>query len=243
VSASTSIPTRKVLLIYVLCVAIDCRSAAAHSFGLQPLNDVIAAATTDNNCASQLSTNKLVAMMLSVTWWEVTGADASEAPAPMTLSRWDTGWPGLFFNSDIATPYRRSFWHPGIGMWQLDDIGLGTDLSYGRFDTYYSSITVADFMSRRYCAVNGNVDMVFYPTWFACANGNCLTTFNRLYDAANISTQPERLIVSGEPRSGLALWVAGRAFSAISSIRVARRVTLGGRRTLMAMSIPMGQRH
>jgi hypothetical protein len=99
------------------------------------------------------------------------------------MGRYDDGT-NLYYQGDVYGSYRRAFWHPGIGAWQLDDGGLGTSMSYGRFDTYYSSNQVADVMSSRYCGSGGDLSYVFAP-WVACgSNGsNCSQiTLPKIYD-------------------------------------------------------------
>lgn len=137
-----------------------------------------------------LPTEKLVAYMLSPTWWEVTGADSSRTPSPMTLSRGDYDVdfypPG---QAGTTAPYRRAFWHPGIGAWQFDDVSVGTNLSYEKFNTLSTAQKIAALMSSSYCN-NPTAYSVFGP-WCACAStgvcdapdrSRCELTFNKLYN-------------------------------------------------------------
>jgi hypothetical protein len=58
---------------------------------------------------------------------------------------------------------------------------MGKDMSYGRFDTYYSSDQVADVISSTYCQSNGDLRKVFAP-WVACNGGGCQHTFELIYN-------------------------------------------------------------
>ncbi len=180
----------------MLIISLATNVAAVHEFGNAPLQDVLNASAKYTQYpygCSTLTTNKLAALVLSPTWWEVTGANATYAPSPMTMGRYDFNttnlyYPDLFYQSNVYGSNRRAFWHPGIGAWQLDDGGLGTSMSYGRFDTYYSSSQVADTMSSRYCNNSGALKYVFAP-WVACGTDgiNCQNTFNKIYDSSSDS--------------------------------------------------------
>ena len=99
-------------------------ASAARSFGDHPLSDVLHWAAQERRCG--LTTNKLAALMLAPTYPE-TGAPASRAPSPMTLSRWDNQ-AGLHSFRTVAGQ-RKAFWHPGVGLWQFDSAGLGAPFS------------------------------------------------------------------------------------------------------------------
>lgn len=45
----------------------------------------------------------------------------------MTMSRGDRDL--NLYSFDTRDWQERAFWHPGVGMWQLDDIGLGAFMS------------------------------------------------------------------------------------------------------------------
>lgn len=142
-------------------------------------------------CSDRLSANRLIAYMLSPTWWEVAGQSSLLTPSPMVLSRGDNDTdqypPGQSGSSALN---RQAFWHPGIGMWQLDerDDDLGRGMSTGKFNSRESAIQVAIKMSKLYCQVP-TAYSVFGP-WCACgSDGTCIapdrnhceTTFNALY--------------------------------------------------------------
>jgi hypothetical protein len=113
-----------------LLVALQPADARAYRFGTTPLNDVLywSGQTTKR---SGRTTNELAAMVLAPTWPK-TGAGSSYTPSPMTLSRWDYASDRLWEGGDHRTAYPRSFFHPGVGMWQLDSAGLGDPPSIGR---------------------------------------------------------------------------------------------------------------
>lgn len=152
-------------------------------FGSDPLADVLMAAQQNNRCTSLLSTDRLAAMVLSVTWPELTDGATSLTPSPMTLSRADTAV-GLFYQGLKDGPYRRAFWHPGIGVWQMDDFGIGKNLTSGKFNTAESSAVAADEISRRFCNTGGNFRAAV-SFWNACtkvaAPGPCEQIYAQLF--------------------------------------------------------------
>ena len=102
-------------------------AAAGRTFGDDPLDDVLHWAAEERRCG--LTTNKLAALMLAPTYPE-TGTPTGQAPAPMTLSRWDNQ-AGLHSFATVAGQ-PRAFWHPGVGMWQFDSAGLGAPFTAAR---------------------------------------------------------------------------------------------------------------
>jgi len=163
-------------------LAVGVPTAGAHYFGSTPKNDVVSAATNYNNCSSKLTTNKLAGLMLSIPWHEVTGRNVSLTPSPMTMGRADND-ADLYYNRNTSGSTRRAFWHPGIGVWQLDDAGMGSRGSFGKFDTYNAAIIVAQHISSRYCS-NSSLSSVFAP-WVACNGGYCATTFSQVYSPSS----------------------------------------------------------
>ena len=147
--------------------------AQEYNFGTFPLQDVRAAAAaryaTPNHSTCDLSIEKLVAYMLVPAWWEVEGGDTSESPSPMTLSRGDD-WPALYppGHSTPGSRFRRAFWHPGIGAWQIDDSGLGNRMSYEKFNTLDSATKVAETIATAYCADPRPLNV--FRRWFGCAD-------------------------------------------------------------------------
>jgi hypothetical protein len=82
----------------------------------------------------------------------------------MTLSRFDE-WTGTFATTnnrdanyglyafrDPSTPYKRAYWHPGIGIWQYDTAGVGAPFTaIERIDVSIVAADVTAGMASRYC--------------------------------------------------------------------------------------------
>ncbi|WP_421119491.1 FG-GAP repeat domain-containing protein [Aquihabitans daechungensis] len=140
------------------------RAASTRYFGRGPWAAIERAAeSVGGPCA--ISTNGKVAMAVSPVFKESgAGTSAATVPAPMTLSRYDE-WTGVldgttnrnanyglyaFRNPD--TPYKRAFWHPGIGIWQYDSAGVGAPFTaVERMDVSIVARDVVAGMSARYC--------------------------------------------------------------------------------------------
>jgi hypothetical protein len=156
--------------------------ASAHSFGSTPLDDVVEEAGNATRCTG-LTRNELAAMMLAPTWPE-TGAGNS-APSPMTLSRSDTDIDLYSFGT--VDNQQRAFWHPGVGMWQLDDAGLGAFMPANqRINTLTAARKVAETMASRYCKSSGspqNRREAAWAQWFACGSGVCEDLYREHYCA------------------------------------------------------------
>ena len=154
--------------------------AQARSWGDDPLDEVFAAADAVDRCG--LNRNQFVAAMLAPSWPE-TGADTT-APSPMTMSRWDDQG-GLFAFGNASTPYRRAFWHPGVGLWQFDSAGLGAPFTASqRVDMRVIATVMAREISARYCRATGDpaerLQYAWTP-WVGCRNGRCLFIFAEIY--------------------------------------------------------------
>jgi hypothetical protein len=99
------------------------------------------------------------------------------------MSRNDMQTPLYSFGTVADQP--RAFWHPGIGMWQLDDAGLGSNLTVNqRVNASTSANKAADTMASRYCGSSGTAaqrrDYAWSP-WFACNDGSCETVYQGIY--------------------------------------------------------------
>lgn len=168
----------------VALLSVSLPAAAARSFGATPFNDVIAAANSQTKC-SGLSNNMLAAMMLSVTWPE-TGAGTG-TPSPMTLSRLDTGQ-SLYSFGTYATD-ERAFYHPGIGVFQLDQGGLGTNLmAWQAIRVSDASAVVALEMKNGYCTAAGTgaqKRVKAWAKWAACGAGSCETIYQEIYNSTS----------------------------------------------------------
>lgn len=166
-------------------------AAATRAFGSEPIDDVLHWANQYARCG--LTGNKLAALMVVPTLTE-SGAytTPTQAPSPMTLSRWDTN-STLWAFGNKSTPYQKAFWHPGVGMWQFDSAG-GWNLSAATaINTWTSSKQAAEVMSGRYCASTATTDLAkiryAWGPWYACAASNettCLGLFNEIFDGKDI---------------------------------------------------------
>jgi hypothetical protein len=174
-----------VLLAVLFYVSTEAgKTALAHDFGDRPLDDVLYWARQVNKC-SGLSTHRLAAMMLAPTWPETVGG--STAPSPMTMSRADIQ--RNLFSFSNPSGRKRAFWHPGIGMWQLDSAGMGANLAiHRRMNTYSSARRVARAISTRYCNSSGTPRQrraAAWAPWFACSGGRCEALFQEHYCAGS----------------------------------------------------------
>ena len=166
-------------------------AAATRAFGSQPIDDVLHWANQYARCG--LTGNKLAALMVVPTFTE-SGAytTPTQAPSPMTLSRWDTA-SALWAFGNKATAYQRAFWHPGVGMWQFDSAG-GWNLSAATaINSWTSAEQAAKVMSSRYCASTSTTDLgkirYAWGPWYACAASNevtCLGIYNEIFDGTDI---------------------------------------------------------
>ncbi len=155
--------------------------ASARSFGSNPYNDVITAATNTTKC-SGLTTSKLAAMVFAPTWPEAAGGSTS-APSPMTLGRGDAGL-GLY--SYDNTP--RAFWHAGIGAWQLDPAGLAAHMAaFQSINTSSASNKAAATMASTYCNTSGTAQQrraAAWGPWLACGSTTCENIYQAIYCSA-----------------------------------------------------------
>lgn len=192
--------TRSVTALLCCALSLFSTTAAAqpYVFGSEPLDDVLDASAQVGRCAD-LTANKLTALVLSPTWWEVGDANRQNTPSPMALARYENSTLNrsdlLYYmgNVDSSAPFMRAYWHPGIGPWQLDDIGFGVepDLGYLRFNTQPASNVVADEIARLYCGSNGDLPTTF-SKWVACGNAHCEGTFNNLWQPPDTLNMPNR---------------------------------------------------
>lgn len=150
-------------------------------FGSEPLEHVrLAASDAADNAECAVTHESASAMVLAMTWPEV--APSGAPPSPMTLSRWDDQ-PALGDPLDRAPGL---WFHPGIGMWQLDSAGLGTHLTAAEaMDTRLVAGWIAPYIVTRYCASwvagTSTADARSYAwrAWHACRSGACEDTYHR----------------------------------------------------------------
>lgn len=173
------------------------------SFGAEPLAAAQSAAedaAADASCT--ISAQEATALALAPVWPEV-AAGSSEPPSPMTLSRYDN-------QSGLYDPAGRDglFFNPGVGLWQMDSAGLGTDNTAGEaIDTVWVSDVVVPYIVDKYCtALDGgstapNARAAAWSDWNACSDGSCDTVYWRAYnDGINADTSVDRY-GGAEPRT------------------------------------------
>lgn len=182
---------RRVLLalaIVLVLVLTSLSNVSAHSFGSTPLSDVGTAAS--ENLPTGVTLNEFKAMLLAVTWPEV-ASGSTGSPSPMAVGRWDTGFANLYEGANPSTQYPRAFWHPGVGMWQLDDGGLGASMSMdARVNSLSSARKAAAEMKRLWNNSSGTKAArraAAWVPWTACNDNSCETIFNHIYNAATDS--------------------------------------------------------
>ena len=151
------------------------------TFGAEPLaaaQNAAEGAAADASCA--ISATEATALALAPVWPEVS-AGSSLAPSPMTLSRYDN-------QSGLYDPARRDglFFNPGVGLWQMDSAGLGTNNTAGEaIDSVWVSDFVVPFIVNKYCtALSGGstapaARATAWTDWNACRAGACDTMYWR----------------------------------------------------------------
>lgn len=159
-------------------------AAAPLQFGTKPLEYVTAAATSAAAAADcTIDAKYATALVIAMTWPEV--SPSGEPPSPMTLSRYDT-------QPTLGDPQGRApglWFHPGIGMWQLDSAGLGTDFTAAEaMDAQGAANRMAPFIVDRFCGkINQGATAPAarahaWSHWVACREGACDTIFWRMYN-------------------------------------------------------------
>lgn len=150
-------------------------------FGAEPLEYVRdAAGRAASQAECDITENAATTMVIAMTWPEVSPSGAP--PSPMTLSRYDT-------QPTLGDPQNRApglWFHPGIGMWQLDSAGLGTNVTAAEaMDAQFAAERMAPFIVGKYCArLNGGATRAAarahaWTDWVACRQGACEDTFQR----------------------------------------------------------------
>jgi len=151
-------------------------------FGDDPLATIeaVAAATVSAQGAPcSIPAAQLAALMLAPVWPETTGRITS-GPSPMTLSRYDTA-SRLYPFADVQSA-SGAFWHPGVGLWQMDSAGFGKDFTADqRIDVTQAAPAVASVMLQRFCSTG--FDNVWLD-WVACGVDDqvCLDAYGEIYD-------------------------------------------------------------
>lgn len=122
----------------------------------------------------------------------------SYAPHPMALGRADINshfYPAV---PDGSTKYKRAWWHPGDGLFQFDDIGMGSNYSYQKFLSSGEAPQVARTLAKNYCRSGRRLSAAWgSSTWYGCGGPGapkCLARYRSLYnsssDTVNVSTVP-----------------------------------------------------
>lgn len=150
--------------------APDARPSVTRYFGRGAFQGIRkAVAATPRGC--KLTDRHLTALVMAPIFKEVSMAETpDEVPSPMTLSRWDE-WTGIrsgstnlnanyglyAFRDPQGTPYRRAYWHPGVGIFQYDPAGVGAPYTAAEMmNVEYITRDVAAGMAQRYCASGGD---------------------------------------------------------------------------------------
>ena len=148
--------------------------------------------STKHSC-SGLSVKKLAAIMIAISVQEVT-RDATKPASPMALSVNEVNRTNRFYYLQGTKGYRAAYWYPGVGLWQLDWMGLSaakvdvTGLNHGlRADTANNGgFEAAKMLAWMFCrgslwAKNQRSNYWIGQTWAACTSGACKTRFNNIY--------------------------------------------------------------
>lgn len=180
---------------FALSISLVFTSGAhAASFGDVPTNDVLAAAYA-NYSGTGISGNNFAAIMFPPTWAEVTGADTTKTPSPMTVGRADVSTSNgtKLWADGVKDPnykYVRAHWSAGVGVWQLDSAGLGANMSFhNAVLTDTAASVVASEMARLYKNASGTAAdkrRAAWGPWYGCGTGKtkCETIYNSIYSSS-----------------------------------------------------------
>lgn len=156
-----------------------------------------AAAAEDCGLSAADATN----LTLAPTWPEVAGSGS--APAPMTLSRYDD-------QTALADPQQRAdglFFNPGVGIWQLDSAGLGSqETAATAVDSQSAAKTAAAHIVGEYCdsaaggASAAKSRAAAWSAWHACDEGACEDIYQRLATDGVTKVDSVGRYGGGEPR-------------------------------------------
>ena len=157
----------------------------------------------------RLTRNMLVAILVAIQRNELTHDD--QPNSLMVLSRGDRYFfplpkgeepkPGnrkvnkVLYSLNNPSNYERAFWHPGVGLYQLDDANLlfGSRLNHAeRAHAKTSASTALEIFHRNYCERSSGfsnrqqaIDRLqnsLYPTWYGCEHPACLSTLDDLVE-------------------------------------------------------------
>ncbi len=138
--------------------------------------------------------------MLSIPVHELVGK-AKVAVSPLALSRSDNigvrrNNIKLFAYRNSENSYRRAFWNPGVGLWQLDTAKEVVEWSHAdRANVVRSGIVVARIIQKNYCKPGQN----YYAGWFACGTTGqiCKSTYLDIYRLADDSLDVKAVATPG----------------------------------------------
>ncbi|CAM2946092.1 hypothetical protein PASE110613_08805 [Paenibacillus sediminis] len=165
------------VVIFVMTSLINYTPAyAGAKFGDVPTDDVLSAATA-NYKGTGTTRNSFAAIIMAVTWPEVTGNHLNYTPSPMAIGRADVSSSNgkkLWADGVVSGAYKyvRAHWSAGVGIWQLDSVGLGADMSFhNAVLTNTSAAVVASEMARLYKSASGTAAdkrKAAWKPWYAC---------------------------------------------------------------------------
>lgn len=173
------------------------------SFGAEPLAAARSAAeraAADASCS--ITSESATALALAPVWPEVS-ASSPLPPSPMTLSRYDN-------QSGLYDPAGRDglFFNPGVGLWQMDSAGLGTNNTAGEaIDSVWVSDFVVPYIVNKYCAaLEGGAAAPdararAWADWNACRGGDCDTMYWRAMNTGITSDPSVNRYGGAEPRT------------------------------------------
>jgi hypothetical protein len=189
--AAAAIAAGTVLAAVPFSGAMRADAAATWNQGSGPMIEMLSAAQNDVRCAN-LSATQLVSLMVAPTYYE-SGNSTTAAPSPMAHGRGDNQ--SSLYQSSGSTG---NFWHPGIGLWQMDSAGVGRPwASYQRIDTAVAAAPVAREIASNYCGtINAsnsnqaaarraawgcNPSNTVCNVWFGCENLQCENVYNDVF--------------------------------------------------------------
>lgn len=181
---------------------------ASGKFGKEPFADVKTAVNNyiTANSITNITANKLTAMVLAVTWPETSGG-LSYTPSPMTLSRADGGHNKLwsFENTSSSTSsnsYIQAHFNPGVGIWQLDTKGLGKGIAAHQAINVKTAAPIA--IHEMYTRWNGTSGTeatkraYAWKPWYACGStgSNCETIYNTILTNNTLNITEDNTVTS-----------------------------------------------
>lgn len=179
-------------------------------FAATPFSTTKSKATTYAAGVPGLTANKLTAMLIAIAVSETGSAYSYDPPSPMTLSRSDLT--SELFPNGINGYHPNAFFHPGIGMWQIDSAGFAVD--YGAAEAIQVS-TAADAVARQVAKLYGQSGGTddekradAWYDWYACRDKpDCDIVYNLIYNDTN-DTFTTNLITNNVAGSNLggAVW-------------------------------------